>query len=52
MRLQFKSVTRKADSDRYLAGLEADIERDEVQACRELGRGTIDSSGRRVAGRR
>ena len=27
MRLQFKSVTRKADSDRYVAGLEADIEK-------------------------
>ena len=26
MRLQFKSITRKADSDRYVAGLEADIE--------------------------
>ena len=41
MRLQFKSVTRKADSDRYVAGLEADIEKDDVPACRELGEGTI-----------
>ena len=41
MRLQFKSVTRKADSDKYLGGLEADIEQDDVPACRELGRGTI-----------
>ena len=41
MRLQFKSVTRKADSDRYVAGLEADIEKEDVPACRELGEGTI-----------
>ena len=41
MRLQFKSVTRKADSDKYVAGLEADIEKDGVAACRELGKGTI-----------
>ena len=41
MRLQFKSVTRKADSDKYVAGLEADIEKDDVPACRELGHGTI-----------
>ena len=41
MRLQFKSVTRKADSDKYVAGLEADIESEDVTACRELGRGTI-----------
>ena len=41
MRLQFKSVTRKADSDRYVAGLEADIEKEDVAACRELGEGTI-----------
>nr|WP_325304256.1 hypothetical protein [uncultured Oscillibacter sp.] len=40
-RLQFKSVTRKADSDQYIAGLEADLEKEEVPACRELGRGTI-----------
>ena len=41
MRLQFKSITRKADSDRYVAGLEADIEKEDVPACRELGEGTI-----------
>ena len=41
MRLQFKSVTRKADSDKYVAGLEADIAKDDVDACRELGKGTI-----------
>ena len=41
MRLQFKSVTRKADSDRYIAGLQADLDREEVEACRKLGEGTI-----------
>lgn len=51
MRLQFKSVTRKADSDRYVAGLEADIEKDDVPACRELGEGTIASSRKRGAER-
>lgn len=41
MRLQFKSVTRKADSDQYVAGLQADLEREEVDACRKLGEGTV-----------
>lgn len=41
MRLQFKSVTRKADSDKYIAGLQNDLEREEVEACRKLGEGTI-----------
>lgn len=41
MRLQFKSVTRKADSDKYIAGLKADLEQEEVEACRKLGEGTI-----------
>lgn len=41
MRLQFKSVTRKADSDKYIAGLQNDLEREEVAACRKLGEGTI-----------
>ena len=41
MRLQFKSVTRKADSDQYVAGLRADLERETVPACRKLGEGTI-----------
>ena len=41
MRLQFKSVTRKADSDRYIAGLQADLAQEEVEACRKLGEGTI-----------
>ena len=41
MRLQFKSVTRKADSDQYVAGLQADLEQEAVDACRQLGEGTI-----------
>ena len=41
MRLQFKSVTRKADSDQYVAGLQADLEQETVEACRRLGEGTI-----------
>ena len=41
MRLQFKSVTRRADSDKYIAGLKRDLEQEEVAACRALGEGTI-----------
>lgn len=41
MRLQFKSITRKADSDQYVAGLQADLELEDVEACRKLGEGTI-----------
>ncbi len=41
MRLQFKSVTRKADSDKYIAGLQSDLAQEEVEACRKLGEGTI-----------
>lgn len=41
MRLQIKSVTRKADSDKYIAGLERDLEQEPVTACREMGKGTI-----------
>ena len=41
MRLQFKSITRKADSDQYVAGLQADLEQEDVEACRKLGEGTI-----------
>lgn len=41
MRLQFKSVTRKADADKYIAGLERDLAQEPVAACREMGEGTI-----------
>ena len=41
MRLQFKSVTRRADSDKYIAGLKEDLKQEEVAACRTLGEGTI-----------
>ena len=50
MRLQFKSVTRKADSDRYVAGLEADIEKEDVAACRNWASAPSVSSRRRGAG--
>ena len=41
MTLQFKSVTRKADSDQYIAGLRTDLSQEQVDACRRLGEGTI-----------
>ena len=56
MRLQFKSVTRKADSDKYVSGLQADLEQEEVEACRKLGDGTIrfirDEGSREALSRR
>lgn len=41
MRMQFKSITRKADSEKHLALLKADIERDDNERCRNLGEGYI-----------
>lgn len=41
MRLQFKSITRKADSDQYVTGLLADLALEDVESCRKLGEGTI-----------
>ena len=35
MRLQFKSVTRKADSDQYVAGLQTDLEQETVEEAEE-----------------
>lgn len=37
MRLQFKSITRKADSDKHIALLRKDLEVEENLKCRELG---------------
>ena len=37
MRLQFKSVTRKADSNRYIALLRQDLEAETSSQCKELG---------------
>ena len=52
MRLQFKSVTRKADSDQYVAGLQADLEQETVEACRRWEKAPSSSSGKRAAARR
>lgn len=37
MRLQFKSITRKADSDKHIAMIREELEREENPQCRELG---------------
>ena len=41
MRLQFKSITRKADSDQYIAGHQSDLETETSEACCELARSAI-----------
>ncbi len=41
IRLQFKSITRKADSDKYIALLRSDIEREDNERCKQLGEGYI-----------
>lgn len=41
MRLQFKSVTRKADSDRHIAMVQEELEAEESGQCRRLGEGYI-----------
>ena len=41
MRLQFKSITRKADSDRHVAAVRKDLEVEESARCRRLGEGYI-----------
>ncbi|MCL2344016.1 MAG: hypothetical protein FWC62_09010, partial [Firmicutes bacterium] len=38
MRMQFKSVTRKADSDRHIAAVREELDREENPQCRELGK--------------
>ncbi len=37
MRMQFKSVTRKADSDKHVAAVREELAREENPQCRELG---------------
>jgi len=37
MRMQFKSVTRKADSDRHIAALREELAQEGNQQCQELG---------------
>lgn len=41
IRMQFKSITRKADSDKHIAFLRADIEREDNERCRTLGEGYV-----------
>jgi len=41
MRLQFKSITRKADSDRHVALLREELAAEESEPCRRLGEGYI-----------
>ncbi len=37
MRLQFKSITRKADSDRHVAMIRSELEREDDPQCRAMG---------------
>ncbi len=39
--LQFKSITRKADSDRHVAAVRNDLKEEESARCRQLGEGYI-----------
>ena len=41
MRLQFKSITRKADSDRHIAILREELSKEKNRKCKELGEGYI-----------
>lgn len=41
MRLQFKSITRRADSDKHIQTIRNDIAREENPLCKELGGGYI-----------
>ena len=41
MRLQFKSITRKADSDKHVAMVKRDLAAEENQQCKHLGEGYI-----------
>ncbi len=41
VRLQFKSVTRKADSDKHVAMIREELEKEENESCRSLGEGYI-----------
>ena len=41
MRLQFKSITRKADSDKHVAMVRRELEAEENDQCKSLGEGYI-----------
>ncbi len=41
VRLQFKSITRKADSDKHVSMVEKELETEENEKCKQLGEGYI-----------
>lgn len=41
VRLQFKSLTRRADADRHIEAFRRDVSAEENKRCRELGEGYI-----------
>lgn len=41
MRLQFKSITRKADSDKHVAMVKKELENEDNEQCKHLGEGYI-----------
>lgn len=41
IKMQFKSITRRADSDKHIALLKEDIEREDNERCKTLGEGYI-----------
>lgn len=41
MRLQFKSITRKADSDKHVAMVSKELENEENEQCKHLGEGYL-----------
>lgn len=41
MRLQFKSITRKADSDKHVAMVRKELEEEENEQCKQLGEGYL-----------
>ena len=41
MRLQFKSITRKADSDKHIAMVRSELEAEENEACKRQGEGYL-----------
>ena len=51
VRLQFKTITRRADSNKHISLVRQELEREENPQCRALGRTTCGSSGKWAAGR-
>lgn len=41
MQMQFKSITRRADSDKHVAMVRQELEQEESEACRNMGEGYI-----------